>query len=859
MSPLSATRFLRLPIGIVFCVAMVSQVLSASAQTLPLDLPMPLVGVSSYDASIPKPEDVIGHRIGTRHTTPDQVVSYFEAVAAVSNRITLQRHGRTYEGRPLIHATVTSPSNHGRLEQIRLANVKLVEDPNSVSDSDLESMPAIFYAGYSIHGNEATGTEAAVLFLYHLAAGKGPAVEQALENTVILLDPMFNPDGRDRFADWVNRYRGAVATTDTQDMEHREPWPGGRTNHYFFDLNRDWLPAQQVESQGRLEVFHSWKPQVLTDHHEMGAGSTFFFQPGIPSRTNPNTPARNQELTGMIGEYHAEILDSYGALYYTQQSFDDFYYGKGSTYPDINGAIGILFEQASSRALETATDAGVLTYAYGVRNQFAASLSSLKAIGELRVELLKHQRDFYKEVPNFAKALPISGYLISTESRHRATLLAEILERHKIKMYDIDKDLSINGKTFRKGASMYVPLDQTQGRLLKGMMETSDTFTDSLFYDVSSWTLPLAFNLDYVEVPKSRGSIRGAELSKNDVRSTGRVIGGRASYAYVVEWGEYYLPKALNEMLAAGVRMKVMHEPFSSIVDGAAYNFPRGSVIIPVHQQGVDAATIHALVASKSADEALTFRSVSTGLTPIGPDLGSDSAVYLPEPSVAILAEGRQSSSVVGEAWQVLSEHLRMPVSLVSEERIGSIDLTRYNVIVASGSVENTDAIKGWVRSGGVLITLGGATSWAAQNGLADLKRRDFDTDSLYANETYATIGEARGAQSLGGAIVESVVDVTNPIMYGVGPRLPVFVRGTTVFDKPTTPGTNAASYSARPELSGYFSDPHRKLLPNGMAVSVFSSGRGRVVAFATDPNFRQFWYGTSAVFVNAVFLGATM
>ncbi len=254
-----------------------------------IQLPMKIKGVR-YNSSIPKPEEIIGHQIGTRHTRTDQVVDYFEVLAARSNRIILNDHALTHEGRRLIHAIVTHPDNHKNLETIRGANLKLSDKPNTVSDQGLNAMPLVAYLGFSIHGDEASGTEASLLLLYHLAAGSGKQIDDILKNTVLIIDPMYNPDGRDRFVNWVNGNRGRVPTIDTQDREHNQPWPRGRTNHYLFDMNRDWMPVTQPESNGRIKLFHHWRPQFLLDAHEMGGNSTFFFQPGIPSRNNPNTP-----------------------------------------------------------------------------------------------------------------------------------------------------------------------------------------------------------------------------------------------------------------------------------------------------------------------------------------------------------------------------------------------------------------------------------------------------------------------------------------------------------------------------------------------------------------------------------------
>ena len=316
------------------------------AQQLPLGETFEVDGVTAYASDVPTPDEILGFSVGSRHTRPDELVSYFEAVAASSDRVRVETHGSSHEGRPLVHAIVSSPANLARLEAIREADVRLFASPRSVSDRELDAMPGIVYLAYSVHGNEASGSEASLLALYHLAAGSGPAVDRVLSDLVVIVDPSLNPDGRDRFVDWVNRNRGSVPTTDSQDREHNEPWPGGRTNHYWFDLNRDWLPVTQPESRARLQLFGNWRPQLLLDFHEMGGNSTFFFQPGVPSRTNPNTPASNQELTARIATYHARAFDGIGQPYFSEETFDDFFYGKGSTYPDLNGAVGILFDMS---------------------------------------------------------------------------------------------------------------------------------------------------------------------------------------------------------------------------------------------------------------------------------------------------------------------------------------------------------------------------------------------------------------------------------------------------------------------------------------------------------------------------------
>ncbi len=834
--------------------------LTLFAQALPFPMAVPTPGVTGYDPAIPKPEEVIGHRIGTKHTEPHQVIEYFRAVARISDRVKLQEHARTYEGRPLIHAYVTSPANQARLEDLRRANLRLSEAPKSVSDDDLRTMPAVIYQGYSIHGNEASGTEAAVLYLYYLAAGQGPAVEDALDNVVIILDPMFNPDGRNRFTTWVNENRGAVATADPQDREHNEPWPGGRTNHYWFDLNRDWLPAQHPESQGRLALFHHWRPQILTDHHEMGGNATYFFQPGIPSRTNPNTPARNQELTAEIAKFHGEALDQIGSLYYSEESFDDFYYGKGSTYPDVNGAIGILFEQASSRALKREVVDGVLDYAFTIRNQFMTSLSTLKAAVNMRERLLRHQREFYREAPDVAKDLPVKGYVVSRNpARTRADALASLLLRHRIRLYELARDVEAEGRTYRAGEAYLIPMDQPQVRLVKAVMERVRTFPDSLFYDVSAWTLPLAFDVDYAEIRRNPANLIGAPIQQV-TPGGGRLVGDSSNVAYVMPWNRYYAGRALYRFQTAGAHPRVMTAAFTAMVDGQPQSFPAGSIIIPAVERGGAVPGLRGIAEQAVKEDAVEIYAVDGGLTPFGPDLGGPGGRVLDAPDIALITGSGASSYYTGEVWHLLTERFHIPITLLDADRVGRSDLQRYDTIVLAGGSYGplpAEKIKEWVRDGGRLIALTSAVDWAVRNDFAKLERKPFDLDSLLRGLPYDQVTDARGAQVIGGSIFEVAFDVTHPLAYGLGETLPVFRTGNTFYEPSEEPGTNVGVYSYRAILSGYISKEKLAAASGSAAVVARRHGQGRVILIMDDPNFRAFWYGSNRLFLNAIFFGS--
>ena len=360
--------------------------------------------------NIPEPHDVLGFNIGEWHVNHDKLINYLTKLSKSSKKIKIENRGYTYENRPLVLLTVSSEKNLSRLEELRKSHINLSR--GNITNYDFKKMPAVVYQGFSVHGNEASGSNAAILLAYYLASSSDEKILELLDNLIILIDPSLNPDGLQRFSQWVNSQRSKVQNPDNFEREYNEVWPGGRTNHYWFDLNRDWLTVQLNESKARILSFNKWLPNILTDHHEMGKDQTFFFQPGIPSSVNPLISIKNQDLTYKISTFHAKELDKIGSLYYSKEDYDDFFLSKGSAYPDINGGIGILFEQASSRGYSQDTDNGLLTFPFSIRNQFKTALSTLRAANALKDELLEYQMWFFKSSKLEAKKMKKKGIVL---------------------------------------------------------------------------------------------------------------------------------------------------------------------------------------------------------------------------------------------------------------------------------------------------------------------------------------------------------------------------------------------------------------------------------------------------------------
>ncbi|MEM1359268.1 MAG: M14 family zinc carboxypeptidase [Bacteroidota bacterium] len=818
----------------------------------------------AYNPNIPTPEEFLGWQIGDWHISHDLMQAYLKTLAASSDRVILQEYARSYEERPLMVLIFTSPENHKNLGELQEKHLKLSQLGTAGSD-DLVGVPGVLYQGYNIHGNEPSGGNAAVLIAYYLAAAPMSEVGQLLNENIVLIDPCLNPDGFNRFASWANMHKARKLNPDPQDREYSESWPRGRTNHYWFDLNRDWFPVQHPESRGRVKLFQSWRPNVLTDHHEMGTNATFFFMPGEPTRVYPGTPKINQALTKQIGTYHAKALDEIGSLYYSGEGYDDYYIGKGSTYPDMQGTVGILFEQASSRGHVQESDNGLLTFPFTIRNQVATSLSTQAAFVEMREELLAYQRDYYRK-----SKTERGGYVVDADGDPaRLVALADLLSHHDIYFKQIGDDDS-------PPEGMYIPHGQVQHQLLDALFGTIDQFEDSLFYDVSTWTLPYTFNLPTKKVSEPVDhTVFGASYSDSEP-------GEIADYAYFIPWDQYYAPKIAYRLMDAGLRVKVAHKPFT-LMDGTELG--RGSIMVPVQNQGnLSTNEVAELVygtnrekyyneygEQREADvyqtDFITPIPVSTGSVSEGLMLGSRSAYStLKKPEILLLVDGGVNSLDAGEVWHLLDQRFDIPVTKMELGDVAWADLSRYNVIVMSdgnysglGS-SGASKIKSWMGYGKTLITCKRSATWAKNQGLANLETRSFSNPSSKSNEErrpYELASRDRGGRVLGGAIFQTEGDLTHPLLYGYQRTdIPVFRRGTLLFEPTKNDYATPLRYTDAPLLSGYSPRGFEEKAAGSAAIIVSGSNGGRTICFADNPNFRALMYGTNKLFMNAIFFG---
>lgn len=837
---------------IIFIISLLATHHSLFAQELSYYLPDSV----TYDPKIPKPKDIIYHEVGEWHVTHDRLVNYMKAIAAAApQRVKLETMGLTYESRPQVLLIITSPKNHQRLEEIRQQHVQLV-DPSKSASLNIDNMPIVVYIGHSIHGNEQSGTNASLVSAYYLAAAQGKQIDELLDNVVILFDPSFNPDGMQRFSTWANQHKSKNLVTDPNSREFNEVWPGGRFNHYWFDLNRDWLPAVHVESQNRLTWFHKWKPNILTDHHEQGSNATFFFQPGVPSRVNPLTPEKNQELTAKLGKYHAAFLDRIGSLYFTKENYDDFYYGKGSTFPDVQGCIGILFEQASSRGHAQETANGILKFPFTIKNQFITTLSTLEGAKALRKEFLEYQRDFYKQAANRAAAYPVKGYVFGDKNDKTKTFLfAEMLKRQQIEINYLPDNFK-EGE-FEKGSAFIVSLNQPQHSLIRGIFEKTLNYKDSLFYDITAWTMPLAFGLPYEELttlPAMDAKVETLNFPKGGIES-------KSEYAYLLEWDELYAPAAVNELLNAGLIIKVATNQFEITVNNANKKFDYGTILIPVKMQKENSETMAAMISNIAEKYRLKVHAVSSGNVMEGSDLGSSRFVVITKPKIAMITGAGVNATDAGEVWYLLDQRMGITATHLEPVVFNRVELEKYNTLILVGGTYadlNKDKLKAWVQAGGTLILTEEAINWSAQNGISTVsfKRMRSAADSTQ-KLSYVDRVQIDGAQQMNGAIFGAEIDPAHPLAYGYNQKTVSLFKANKVFmEKSKNPYATPFYYGIKPLQSGWVSQQNLDAIKNSAAVIVNTVGSGRVINIADNPNFRAFWLGGTKLFMNAIFFG---
>ena len=814
---------------------------------------MPTEWHYTLDSQVPTPEQEMGFQVGSQHVNWEQVVAYMKRLAACSPRFSIQEYGRTFENRPLICVVITSEKNQKNLESLRSAHAQLADPAASV---DPKSLPAVASVMMSIHGNEASGVNASLPFAYFFAAAQGPEIEALLDKTIITLIPGQNPDGITRFSTWVNSNRSLRNVTDPQSREFSEPWPGGRSNHYWHDLNRDWLNASMPEMKALLNIYHDWMPNTVNDHHEMGSSSTFFLEPADPVGYYPHIPQENKDLTQKVSSYNMAALDRIGSLYLSKDQFDSYSLGTGDVYGDALGSIAMLFEQASARGHQQETENGILNFPFAVRNHATTAFGSVKAAYEMREELNDYMRRFVVARHKEAIVLPEKGYIFDGNGSDAVSYhFIEMLAQHDLHVNRLAKETTINGHTYDPAHAYVIPMDQRHSMLLRSLLECNTQFKDSLFYDLSTWNMAEAYGLKYAPL-KSIAGLQGEAVTTPTFPKGG--VNGIANYAYLFDNKEYYAPLFIKRLQDGGAKVKVSGVGLHAT---EGYQYGPGMLMVPVSGQKISADSLYTLIQKGATEAGITVRNVSSGQMK-DYDLGHFYNRPVKEAKVAVLIGGRMRSNVAGSLWYLLDNRYQMQPTMLDESTLSRADLTRYNVLILSGELAGGEAvaqqIANWVKAGGTLITIGSGYQTANKAKLTKIETIDLSQPDSATYVPYDKRSDRFAEFQIPGTDLQVSLDTTHPLCWGYTESvMPILKNSNLVFKMPKEANLAPVCYDKKqPLLSGFIRPEHLKALTGMPEVICQGAGKGQVICFADDPNFRSIWYAGTRLFMNAVLFG---
>jgi len=817
--------------------------------------------------SVTTPAAYLGYELGEQFSPHHRVVGYFERVSKESDRVHLMVYGRTNEGRPLVAAVVSSPENLATIRTIREDNLRRA---HLLDGEPTGTKKAIVWLSYNVHGNESSSSEAAMATLHRLADPTDDWTSSWLKHTVVIMDPMLNPDGRDRYVNWYNMVVGQEMDADPMAVEHDEPWPGGRTNHYYFDLNRDWSWQTQVETQQRLRLFRDWMPHVHVDFHEQGVDAPYYFAPAAEPVHEEVTPWQ-RELQQLMGRNHARYFDRAGWLYFTKESFDILYPGYGDSFPMFNGAIGMTYEQAGhSRAglgIETALG-DTLTLTDRLTHHMTAGLSTIE------VSALHHERIVDEFAAYFDRALTdppgaYASYIVRASSPgRREARLAEHLDRLGIEYGRAASDARVEGMDYRTGrrgrhaiaaGDMVIPAAQPRAVLTRVLFDPEVVLSDTLTYDITGWALPFAYDVDAVAVSAPVDMVPWSESRRSLTDFEGQ------PYAWVTSWDDAGDAAYLAALMKEGLVVRRNDNPFSV----GATSFDRGAVIVTRRNNEHHGDGLAGLLERLAAAHDQVLTPIPTGFVDTGNDLGS-SRVRATQPLRIGMPYGSPlGSASIGEVWHWFDQVIDYPLTRFPADRFASMDLDAFDVIILPSSSYGSvlgeagfEHLRDWVRSGGRVVAIERAATWlAGKGGMAlSMKQRDPEPDSVRTEraryQRYADRNRARAPESNPGAVYRVDVDATHPLAFGFGQQTFVLRDRSDHPALMTADGSwNVGVIQEEGRVSGHTGYRAEERLEGSLAFGVQSDGSGEWVFLMDNPLFRGFWQSGLQLFANAVFM----
>ncbi|MEM1324520.1 MAG: M14 family metallopeptidase [Bacteroidota bacterium] len=810
--------------------------------------------------TILSPDNFLKHNIGEQFTPHHRLIDYYEHVAENSPNVMLKYYGDTYEGRPLVLAFVSTPENLANLEAIRLNHLRKTGLETGKADGkDI----AVTWLSFTVHGNEAAGSESAMPVLYELASPNNERTKEWLENSIVILDPVLNPDGNSRYISWYRQYANRVPNPDLNSLEHREPWPNGRVNHYLFDLNRDWAWATQKESQQRLKVYNQWLPHVHADLHEMGINSPYYFAPAAQPYHEYITDWQT-EFQEDIGRNHAKYFDEEGWLYYTKEVFDLLYPSYGDTYPVYNGSIGMTYEQGGSGRAGRAGRAesgNLVTLKDRVAHHETTALSTIEVAAKNADRLSTEFEKFYDDAQNNPQGDYKTYIIKGTNSRAKLKRLTELLDLHRIEYGSLSSSRDGNGfdyKMAKNGSFDIEPNDliisayQPKGVLTQVLFDPETAVVDSLTYDITAWSLPYAYGFEAYATTDRINSNAEFQLPAMPMLSK-----SDNTYAYAISWESVADAHFLSQLLQEGIKVRFTNGSFS--LEGR--DFSAGTLIVNrADNRNLEKGWQDRLMALAEEHEQLIVP-LQTGYVDSGRDLGSNSYSFIDAPNVAIVGDTPTFANEFGQVWFYMERELNYPVTVLTMKNLFSVDLDEYDVLIlpegrfrfSDGQVEQ---LQSWVRGGGKLIAIGRAVSGLASTGAFGLERASSD-EGDDENDEPAIYGESTRryvSSTTPGAIFQTQIDETHPLGYGLGDTYYSLKTGTQSYSYQEDVW-NVGYLNNDPISFGFVGENAKKRLNRNMVFGVRNSGRGQVIYLVDNPLYRGFWEQGKLLFANGLFL----
>ena len=805
-----------------------------------------IITLSLNAQELKSPSEFLGYELGTRFTRHHQVVDYYQYLSeAAKDRVKLNEYGKTNENRPLLLAYISSPTNMENLEAIREEHLK------STSGTG-KSTKAIVWLSYNVHGNESVSTEASMQTIYSLLTTK----QAYLENTIVIMDPCINPDGRDRYVNWYNQYKNTPNQLNSESKEHHEGWWNGRSNHYMFDLNRDWAWLTQLESRKRLRYYNKWLPHIHVDFHEQSMDSPYYFAPAAEPFHEVITDFQ-RDFQETIGKNHAKYFDANGWFYFTKERFDLFYPSYGDTYPTYNGAIGMTYEQGGGGRAGLAvikSDGDTLTLKDRIAHHYTTGMSTVEVAANNVAKLNEEYQKFYQP-----KNYKYKSYILKGSEDHLRTL-TQLLDQHEVS-YSYGTGATVKGFNYKNGKSgslktsdetLIVSTNQTRGTLVKVLFEPNAKLSDSVTYDITAWSLPYAYGLDAIA---SESLINGTSKEKTSLKNE---VLNTNTYAFVTDWNGMDDARFLAELLQNKIRVRQAQKPFTL----AGKRHERGSLIITKsdNDNKMEFTKILNEVAEKH-HKSLT--AVNSGFVDEGKDFGSGYVQMIPAVKVAVLAGGPTSTLRFGEIWHFFEQQLHYPLTVLDENYFSRVDLSNYDVLILPGGngyetfMDETmhNKLKDWVSNGGRLVAMGKAISSLDGEDKFNIVARESKKDSAeILVEPYENTQRERMKNDITGAIFRTKVDPTHPLAFGYTDSYFTLKLGNNSYDY-LERGTVVYISNDTTPVAGFAGSEAQKKLSKSLVFGVEKHGNGQVVYMVDNPLFRGFWENGKLFFVNAIFM----